>query len=506
MKTVEERKDDFIRRAKEVHKGENLDYSQVFYVDNRTPVKIIDKTLGEFWQTPSNHLRGSSHPDRRGSKISESKKMSQEEVISRFMEVHAGENLDYSQVEYNGMHVKVKIISHELRPDGTEYGEFWQEPAVHLKGCTHPDISRDRQIERQTSNTEEFIRKAKYIHSTKNYDYCRVNYVNNRTKVEIICNKIGSNGKPHGIFSISPDNFLRGEGCPKCGNHISTGEDYIYNELCSYFNKGEIIRNDRSLLDGSELDLYIPSKGVAIEFNGLRWHSEKFGKDKYYHLKKTLLCKEKGITLLHIFEDEYISRKEIVLSKIRNILGLNTGLERIGARKCTIKEIDYKSASVFLENNHIQGKCKASVYLGLYRNEKLVSVMLFTHEKGGKWILVRFASDIHYIVQGAASKLFSYFISKYEFTEIRTFLDRRFENNAEDNVYIKLGFGIDSYLKPDYYYTNGHGIRRHKFGFRKKILSRKYGFPLTMTESEMVSQLGYYKIWNCGLIAYVFNC
>ena len=142
--------ENFIEKAKIVHKGENLDYSKVVYKNNRTPVLIIDHDLdddgneyGEFWQTPWNHLKGQCHPKKRGKRISASKSSKQEDVIERFKKVHAGENLDYSQVKYVNMHTKVKIISHDLRPDGTEYGEFWQEPVVHLKGCSHPDIAAD---------------------------------------------------------------------------------------------------------------------------------------------------------------------------------------------------------------------------------------------------------------------------------------------------------------------------------------------------------------------------
>lgn len=162
------RKEEFIKKARIVHKNENIDYSEVIYVNNRTPVKLYDKDLkedgteyGEFWQTPYNHLKGQGHPLKKGKKISLKKRMSQEEIINRFKEAHKDENLDYSQVVYVNMHTPVKIISHDLRPDGTEYGEFWQEPSAHLKGSTHPEISRRNQTLRQTSTTEKFIEKGK---------------------------------------------------------------------------------------------------------------------------------------------------------------------------------------------------------------------------------------------------------------------------------------------------------------------------------------------------------
>ena len=99
--------------------------------------------------------------------------------------------------------------------------------------------------------------------------------------------------------------------------------------------------------------------------------------------------------------------------------------------------------------------------------------------------------------------MFSYFIKKYNPIEIKTFLDRRW-GTAQDNVYTKMGFKLVDTLKPDYSYIKGH-TRYHKFGFRKQILHKKYGLPLTMTEKQMCDKLGFYRIWNCGLFKYVWK-
>ena len=263
---------DFIRKAKLVHKDENIDYSEVVYINNRTPVKLYDRDLkpdgteyGEFWQTPYNHLRGQKHPLKRGKSISQSKRLSQEEVIKRFEEVHRGENLDYSQVEYVNMHTKVKIISHDLRPDGTEYGEFWQEPAVHVKGCTHPEIGKRKQILSQTDDTKSFIEKAKVLHREHNYNYDFVKYIDTYTKVKIFCNKHDNKGNVHGIFEITPNNFLQGKGCPKCGNQVSKAEDDIIRFIKEKTNTIVEQRN-RTILDGKELDIYLPQYKIAFEY------------------------------------------------------------------------------------------------------------------------------------------------------------------------------------------------------------------------------------------------
>jgi len=97
------------------------------------------------------------------------------------------------------------------------------------------------------------------------------------------------------------------------------------------------------------------------------------------------------------------------------------------------------------------------------------------------------------------------FIDKYDPKEIKSFLDRRWCGDMYNNFYTKSGFKLEKALKPDYQYTLGKLERKHKFGFRKNILHKRYGFPLSMTESEMVKELGYERIWNCGLLKYVLK-
>lgn len=257
----------------------------------------------------------------------------------------------------------------------------------------------------------------------------------------------------------------------------------------------EYEQNNRSILNGKEIDIYIPSLKLGIEYNGLRWHSEQFGKDRNYHIGKLNECNEKGIKLIQIFEDEWINRKDIVISKIKHIANIDTNKKKIFARKCNVKEVNKEEAKDFLNKNHIQGYVGASVYLGLFYENELIGLMGFKKEKDGYWDLNRFATDNNYNCVGAGGKLFKYFVKNYDFKEIKSFADRRWTTNPTDNLYIKLGFEFVEFLKPDYRYFIGGDIERHhKFGFRKQILHKKYGLPLTMTENEMTKKLGFYKI------------
>ena len=151
----------------------------------------------------------------------------------------------------------------------------------------------------------------------------------------------------------------------------------------------------------------------------------------------------------------------------------------------------------------------ASIYYGAYYNDELIGVMTFKKEsKDGYWELSRYATDYHYICQGLGSKMFKHFIRENNPTEVKSFADRRWTVSADNNLYTKLGFKLENTLRPDYRYYNeevDRFQRFHKFGFRKQILNKKYGLPLTMTETQMVQELGYDRIWDCGLFKYVWR-
>lgn len=281
-------------------------------------------------------------------------------------------------------------------------------------------------------------------------------------------------------------------------------------EIVDFISQYYECKKDRTILEGKELDIFIPSKNIAIEYNGNKWHTEWFGKKTmYYHLNKTRLCNMKGIKLLQIFEDEYINHKDIVLNKIKHILNINESLPKIMGRKCIICKIDNKTAKEFLSDYHIQGFAKSTIYLGAIFEDKLIGVMTFKQETKGsdKWELTRFASDYHYVCQGVGGKLFKYFINHYNPSEVKSFADRRWTLDEYENLYTKLGFELVNILKPDYRYYNekvDKYNRFHKFGFRKQILNKDYGLPLTMSEVEMVKELGYDRVWDCGLFKYVW--
>ena len=167
---------DFITKAREIHR-DKYDYSKVEYVDDKTKVCIIDPEYGEFLQTPNAHLQGQGCPKRSGKHVPTT-----EEWIASARKLH-GDKYDYSKVKYVNGKTKVCIID-------PEYGEFWQKPNDHLKGCGCPKRDVEQNSKNQTLSAKAFLKKARLVHGDK-YDYSKVDYVNGNTKVCIISPELG---------------------------------------------------------------------------------------------------------------------------------------------------------------------------------------------------------------------------------------------------------------------------------------------------------------------------
>ena len=267
----------------------------------------------------------------------------------------------------------------------------------------------------------------------------------------------------------------------------------------------KIVQGSYKILGRKEIDLYFPDKNVALEFDGIYWHTEQFGRGKYYHLDKLNGCNKKGINLMHIFEDEWIEHKEVVLSKIAHILHISSYDKKVRGHKCAVNEISPLIAKPFFEKNHIQGYVPGSVILGAFYESVLVGAVIFKKEATeGYYELTRMATKNNYLCHGVCGKLFKYFVDNYKPVHIKSFADRRWTINKESNLYTSLGFKLEKTLQPDYRYVVNNQ-RQHKFGFRKQILHKKYGLPLSMTEKEMCDTLGFYRIWDCGLYKYVWE-
>ena len=344
------------------------------------------------------------------------------------------------------------------------------------------------------------------------------------------CNKEFIKDKEIGLSKGNPRKFPR---CLDCYPiHTLNKCSIFHQEVLGYFintlgiETGEIIENDRTVLKeiNKELDLYIPSKKIAFELNGNIWHTEIYGgKTSNYHLNKTETCEKKDIRLIHIFEDEWVDKRELVKEKISYLLEKRQDKPAAYARCCTIKPIEASMANFFLETNHLQGgETGSSIRLGAFYKQAnkntLVAVMTFGQpreqmggeKEDGSWELNRFATDITMKVPGIGSKLFSHFIRSHCPNKVISYADKRWSTSIVENVYNRLDFKLVSTSHPTYFYVHpnkkNYKLRENRYGYRKTRLAKLFSdYDASKTEWENMKEHGFDKIWDCGTLKYVWK-
>ena len=300
--------------------------------------------------------------------------------------------------------------------------------------------------------------------------------------------------------------------CRQCHPRIrSHKETEVLHFLENELGISSIIQNYRKLFQGTfELDFYLPDYQIGIEFNGLFWHSEVGGnKDRKYHLNKQIACREKGIRLIQIFEDDWNDNRELIKLKLRHILKLNN-LPKIYARQLNISNVPELDKREFLIQNHIQGNDVSSIRLGCYsKSGELMSLMTFSSpnvNKGNKtpatgvYELSRFTSNSKTRCIGSFSKLFQYFVKNYSPSKIITYADLCWSVDT-DNVYLNTGFELSHVTPPNYWYTNDYKHRLHRFNFTKHKLIQN-GYDARKTEWDIMKECKYDRIWDCGHLCY----
>ena len=305
-------------------------------------------------------------------------------------------------------------------------------------------------------------------------------------------------------FNIEPCTTLKPiEGIP---NKNTTLELFIHNILKE--NNIEFKTNNRSIINGLELDIYIPKYNIAVECNGTFFHSDRM-KDKNYHINKFNLCKEKGIQLLTFWEDQIFNKPGIVKSVLLSKLGIYDNI--IYARKCTVENIDSHTCAQFLNNNHIQGETKPNIRLGLFYQNTLYGVMTFSkksklsgskHINDNEWELTRFCSLLNTTIVGGFAKLLKYFINHYHPSIISSFASN---DISSGNIYEKNGF-IKDKTTTSYWYIKKKGyIRYHRTSFTKSRLKQLGYDTENKTEFQIMDELPYYRIYDCGHTKYILN-
>ncbi|MEM2159553.1 MAG: NUMOD3 domain-containing DNA-binding protein [Candidatus Nitrosotenuis sp.] len=316
--------------------------------------------------------------------------------------------------------------------------------------------------------------------------------------VEVCCNSCSSNIKVQ-LQTVRKHNFSKTlcHTCFPIFRGTSNLEDEIYQELL-VFSNFEIRRHDKSILKNLELDFYIPEKQIAIEVDGLYWHSDLAGYNSLKHLVKTEACEKQGIHLIHIFENEWLYKRDLVISRLKAKLGYSN---KIYARCCTVVEIDARLKKQFLVENHLQGDTVSAVNIALKYQNEIVAVMTLgcpRFSKKHEWELIRYCSIKHTNIVGGASKLFSYFLKTYNPKNIVSYADRRWNTG---NLYKSLNFDLIAISSPNYWYFKNTTMF-HRMSLQKHKLLKKFDGDPDKTEWELAQENGFNRIWDCG--NYVF--
>lgn len=351
-----------------------------------------------------------------------------------------------------------------------------------------------RQIQTKIENRSMIISEEKYsnyvsllrdrdLEVLTKYD----DYWSQKDYLDVRCIKCGKLQKKR-LNSM----IFSGTSCKYCScSGPSKAESEIYDFVRSMFS--DAIQGDRSILGGREIDIYVPSKKIGIEFNGLYWHSE-LHKEKKYHVNKWKDCKEKGVHLIQIFEDQWRDKEEIVKSIIAAKLGVVE--EKIYARKTEIKKYETKKEmaeiSQFMDENHLEGHTKSKIAFGLLYNGELVYAMSlrtpFTSAYSGSYEIARLAGKRNSVVIGGFSKLLkpvSEWLKQNKIKSLLTYADLKL---GTGNVYLQNGFEHIGDTIGEYWYTDTM-YRYNRYKYRAKD---------GLTEKQVAENSSVYRIYGVG--------
>jgi hypothetical protein len=358
-------------------------------------------------------------------------------------------------------------------------------------------VSQNDEIIKKIILKSKLTREKTFINKYKHLDIRNMDYDNKIFEMKCDC------GKDH-YFTISHDLFQNRRIfkiplctiCNKIGTLDSDIERQLYDFILEHYN-GIINRNDRTL--GVEFDIFLPKLKIAFEYNGLYWHSELF-KDKDYHLNKTEIAEKNGIKLIHIFEDDWFFKENIVKSKIINLLDKS---QQLCIEKCEIKEVnDNKLVEEFLNKNYIHGYFNSGIDIGLFYSNELISLMIFKvngEEMKNDYEMICFCDKLFYTITGGIEQMFKYFINKYKPDNIISYVDRSWSNGSS---FKQLGFMLDCKMEPDYYYFKNK--KRYHRSDLKNDISIEQKYDSSKTEHENMFERKIYKIFDSGKLKFIW--
>ena len=553
----------FEARVREIH-GNKYDLSRAWYVNDATKVEVMCPEHGSWWVRPNGLFYGKGCPECGSAKASNSRRLAPVEFEKRVREIH-GDKYDLSRIRYVNIATKVEIVC-------PEHGAWWPYPSSLLKGCGCPKCAGRAKLTQQ-----EFELRVRKVHGDK-YDLSRALYANNHERVEVICHEHGpswvtpanlfggqgcrrcgnkkiseklsltqkefesrisslfgekadfSKAVYKGIrekvtmrctvhdeeFEAPPDSLFTGAwGCPECWNNgKSKGEDEVAAFLDSLGLDLVVLRNVRDVIPPKELDIYIPEKNLAVEYNGI-YHHHDGKKSRSYHMDKYLACRDKGIRLIQILDFAWETRQAQIKSILANALGARTNERKIDARKCEVRQVKVGELRDFFDANHIQGHVyTASLALGLFYEDEVVAAMTFSkggNQRGaarvgrqGAWTLSRYATSR--VVRGGFQKLLKHGrdLIGWEHDIVSFSANDYFQGGA----YESAGFEREEEVGPDYQVFHPKNGLHHKSHWQRRhipAMLAEIGWggdfdPDTdpRTEWELEDQVGAVRVYDSG--------
>lgn len=274
----------------------------------------------------------------------------------------------------------------------------------------------------------------------------------------------------------------------------SKEETDFYRSLMIMLPKGiKVLRNDRTLLDGKELDVFIPSLKLAFEFNGIYYHSTRTQFDKDYHINKTIACESHGVKLIQIFSDEWERNRSLVTDHIRKEmetwcpdLKWDSSLRHLQSRSLRVVELPQEEGRNFFSFYDLRGCLQGvSRYLGLKR-ENTLYMACAVREDDNRFEIVQVTSQRGVWVDGGLEKLMKYLKGQ---KEVDVLLDRRLYTGKS---YEDIGFRLREFTPPNQYITRD---------FKSKINLTENGDELlpSLTDEEL-ALMDYYRVYDSGCI------
>lgn len=400
-------------------------------------------------------------------------------------------------------HMHIPEIKEKVKVEGKwffETDEFIQKKLEDWGENGHP-MTRDNVLQKRRRERIRVLGRD-IDHTQKHIPQEVLDILNDREQLSKLYDEHGFHGKVAHELGVHQSTIQRA--CSRLGieakeNHTVSAMELELREYVISLVGTENVETNINMFGRNNFDIFIPPKNIAIEFNGVYWHSDEF-KDKNYHQKRSVTCMNNDVLLIHVWEDDWkdCNKRTIIKNKIRSKVGIS---DRVYARKCEVVVLDYKDAHNFLEATHIQGKTTASIWLGLKYGDEIVSCLGMKRLKEeGKWDLVRYATSKS--VVGGFSRLLKRFKDENEWNHIVTYAHLDYSHG---NLYEQTGFTNEGLTVAGMWYLKGDKRYRRETFMKHKLKDVLEGFDESLSEYENMKLHGFKRIYDAGSIKYTMT-